>query len=139
MKTFGLILIAAASSFALAAHAACELPLPTGVRVLPDGATATQEQLVAARTEITAYVQVADTYIACIDEELAAAGEEVSPEFKAILVNRRNAAQLEKETLAAAFNRALQAFRAAHPGASQAGSGSSSAAEPRAESQGQPR
>ena len=140
MKAFARILLAAATGgFALCAHAACELPLPTAVRVLPDGATATQDQMTAARTEISAYVAVADTYIACIDEELAAAGAAASPEFKAILVNRRNAAQLEKETVAAAFNRTLQAFRATHPGSGQTGSGSSPGADSRAESQGQPR
>jgi hypothetical protein len=130
MRAFARILIAAAGCSSLGAHAACELPLPTAVRVLPDGATATEQELVAARAEISAYVEVAKAYVDCIDQELAAAGATASAEYKAILVNRRNAAVTEQETVAAAFNRARQAFRAAHPEAQAAAQPPSSAGSP---------
>jgi hypothetical protein len=130
MKTFARIVIAAVSCFSFDAHAACELPFPTAVRVLPDGATATEQQLMAARAEISAYVEVAKAYVDCVDQELAAAGADASAEYKAILVNRRNAAVTEQETVAAAFNRARQAFRAAHPEAPAASQPSSSPASP---------
>jgi hypothetical protein len=130
MKTFARIMIAAVSCFSFDAHAACELPLPAAVRVLPDGATATEQEMVAARAEISAYVEVAKAYVDCIDQELAAAGEVASAEYKSILVNRRNAAVTEQETVAAAFNRARQAFRAAHPEAQAASQSTSSAGSP---------
>jgi hypothetical protein len=138
MKTLVRIVIAAVSGFSFYAHAACELPFPTAVRVLPNGATATEQELVAARAEISAYVEVAKAYVDCIDQELAAAGAAASAEYKTILVNRRNAAVTEQETVAAAFNRARQAFRAAHPEAQAASQPSSSAASP-ASSQAPPR
>jgi hypothetical protein len=130
MKNFARIALAAASCFSFDAHAACELPLPTAVQVLPDGATATEEEMVAARAEISAYVEVAKAYVDCIDQELAAAADAASAEYKSILVNRRNAAVTEQETVAAAFNRARQAFRAAHPEAQAASQPSSSAGAP---------
>jgi hypothetical protein len=122
MKGFALIVIVAASCLSLETHAACELPHPTAVRVLPDGATATEQDLLAARAEISTYVAAAKAYVDCIDLELdAAKQEQTSAEFKTILVNRRNAAVAEQEAVAQAFNRQLQAFRAAHP-ETQAGS-----------------
>jgi hypothetical protein len=120
MKTFARIVIVAAGCFSLEAYAACELPLPTAVKALPDGATATEQEMVAARAEISAYVEVAKAYVDCIDQELATAGATASAEYKSILVNRRNAAVTEQETVASAFNRARQAFRAAHPEAQPA-------------------
>jgi hypothetical protein len=128
MNAFARILIVVASGCALNAHAACELPLPSAVRVLPDGATATQDAMSTARTDISAYIAAAEAYVACIDEELAAAGEGAPPEFKSILVNRRNAAAAERDIAAAAFNRQLQAYRAAHPDAPSLSQPSSTAA-----------
>lgn len=126
MKAFALIVITAASGLSLDTHAACELPLPTAVRVLPDGATASEQEMVAARAELSAYVAAAQSYVDCVDLELEAAKrEETSAEFKTILVNRRNAAAAERDTVAQAFNRQLQAYKAAHPDA-QAGSQPSS-------------
>jgi hypothetical protein len=127
MKGFALIVMAAAGCFSLDTHAACELPQPTAVRVLPDGATATEQELLAARAEISTYVASAKAYVDCIDLELdAAKQEQTSAEFKTILVNRRNAAVAEQEAVALAFNRQLQAFKAAHPEA-QAGAQPSAA------------
>lgn len=130
MKAFAQIVIAGASCLSFDLQAACELPLPTAVRVLPDGATATEQEMVAARAEISAYVEVAKAYVACIDQELEAASEGASTEYKAILVNRRNAAVTEQETVAAAFNRQRQAYRAAHPEAQAASQPSSSTGSP---------
>jgi hypothetical protein len=127
MKAFARIVITAVGCFSLDTLAACELPLPTAVKALPDGATATQEEMAATRAEISAYVEVAKAYVACIDQELAAAGNEASAEFKTILVNRRNAAVAEQETVAAAFNRQRQAFFTAHPEAQPASQPTSSA------------
>ena len=137
MKAFARILIAAVSCFALDAHAACELPLPTAVKVLPDGATSSAEGIAALRAEINAYRDVVTIYVDCIDQELTAAGEEASAEYKSILVNRRNAAAAELDTVAVAFNRQLRAFKAAHP-EEQAASQPSSSTQSSAGSQAPP-
>lgn len=115
MKVFAGVLVAA-SWVSLTAYAACESPpLPEAIRGLPDGAAATQAEIAAARADVRAHMAILTAYIACMDEELEAASEETPPELKSIIVNRRNAAVGEQESVAAAFNRQLRAFQAAHP------------------------
>ena len=138
MKVFAGVLAAVASCINLTAFAACESPpLPTVIRDLPDGTTATKEQIVAARADVGAHMAILVAYIACMDEELEAAGEEAPAELKSIIVNRRNAAIGEQEAVAAAYNRQLRAFQAAHP-EEQAASQPSSSAASSAGSQAQP-
>lgn len=91
---------------------ACETP--TMVEV-PDGATATTEQMVAAREQVTEYVAAMEEYLACVNDEIEAAGENAPEEFKALMIQRHNAAVSEMETVAAAFNEELRAFREANP------------------------
>jgi hypothetical protein len=113
MRAFARILIAAATCFALDAHAACEIPT---VAAVPNGATATEEEMLAAQATVKAYIAGVEAYIACINEELTAAGEDAPAEFKSLMVTRHNSAVTEIESVAAAFNRELQAYRAARPG-----------------------
>ena len=91
---------------------ACETP--TMVEV-PDGATATTEQMVQAREQVTEYVAAMEEYLACVNDEIEVAGDDAPEEFKALMIQRHNAAVSEMETVAAAFNDQLQAFRAANP------------------------
>src|SRR5690606_39127951 len=91
---------------------ACEMP--TMVEV-PDGATASAEQMVQAREQVTLYVAAMEEYLACVNDEIEVAGEDAPGEFKALMIQRHNAAVSEMETVAAAFNDQLQAFRAANP------------------------
>lgn len=95
-----------------AAALACETPTMVDV---PDGATATTEQMVRAREQVSEYVAAMDEYLACVDEEIQVAGDDAPEEFKVLMIQRYNAAVSEMETVAEAFNEQLRAFRAANP------------------------
>lgn len=91
---------------------ACETP--TMVEV-PDGATATTEEMVQARQQVTEYVAAMEEYLACVNDEIETAGEDAPEEFKALMIQRHNVAVSEMETVAGAFNEQLRAFREANP------------------------
>jgi opacity protein-like surface antigen len=112
MKVFALGAAAAASLLSPSAFAACEQPSMVAV---PDGATATMEELLAAQGSVKSYMAEMEIYLACLNEELETAGEDAPAEFKSLMVNRHNAAVTEMETVAAAFNQEVQAHRNAHP------------------------
>ena len=98
--------------YGMSAAAACEAPSPVAI---PDGATATREQMLAAQAQVRAYQAAMNEFIACIDSEGDAQGEEAPAEFKSLMVERHNSAVTELEGVAAAFNEQLRAFRAANP------------------------
>jgi hypothetical protein len=110
-KLLSCLLATLASGYGFAA-AACEAPSPVA---MPDGATATREQMLAAQQEVRAYQAAMNEFVACIDSELEGEGEQAPEEFKALMVSRHNAAVTEMEGVAAAFNDQLRAFRAANP------------------------
>ncbi|HEX7081133.1 MAG TPA: hypothetical protein VF329_08980 [Gammaproteobacteria bacterium] len=99
------------SAFATAGALACETPSMVNV---PDGTTATMEQMVAAQQEVKDYVAAMEDYLACVNEELEAAGEDAPEEYKALMIERHNSAVGEMEAVAAAFNEQVRAYRAAH-------------------------
>jgi hypothetical protein len=106
-----LILTAIASGYGLAG-AACEAPSPV---TMPDGATSTRDQMLAAQTQVRAYQAAMNEFVTCLDSEVDAQGEQAPAEFKSLMVERHNAAVTEMEAAAAAFNEQLRAFRAANP------------------------
>ena len=105
------LLAAIASGFGLAAEA-CEAPAAVP---MPDGATATREQMLAAQAQVKAYQAAMNEFIACIDSELDAEGDQAPAEFQSLMVSRHNSAVAEMEGVAAAFNDQLRAFRTANP------------------------
>jgi hypothetical protein len=100
-----------ASGYGLAA-AACENPTAVSI---PDGKTSTMEQMLAAQAQVKAYQAAMNEFLACIDSELEAQGEQAPEEFKSLMVSRHNAAVAEMEGVAAAFNDQIKAYRAANP------------------------
>jgi hypothetical protein len=84
---------------------------------VPDGATSTMEELLAAQANVKTYMAEMEVYLACLNEELETAGEDAPAEFKSLMVNRHNSGVTEMETVAAAFNEQVQAYRAANPAA----------------------
>jgi hypothetical protein len=110
----GLLLCSAC--FSGAASAACEMPSLVGA--IPDGGTATEQQLAAAQTEVRAYVEAMDRYIACENQELAARRESASPEFLYLMSTRIESARREVDAVATRFNDQVNAFRASRSGAS---------------------
>jgi len=112
MKTLATCAVAVTSCFTLSAFAACDNPTMVSV---PDGATSTMDQLLEAQADVKAYMAAMEVYLACVNEELETAGEDAPAEFKALMVTRHNSAVTEMETIAAAFNEQVQAYRAANP------------------------
>jgi hypothetical protein len=101
-----------------AAHAECVYPkAPTNT---PDGATATQEQMVAGMKAIKEYNNQVTAYLSCLEMEMnarvEAAGPDAPPDqieqIKAIHNKRHNAAVEELEANAAKFNEQVKVFKA---------------------------
>jgi hypothetical protein len=105
-------MIVAAGYMPVAALAACE---PPNAISIPDGATATFEVMLAAQSDVKAYMAAMESYLACINEELEVVGDDAPTEFKSALGDRHSSAVAELETLAAAFSSELQSFLRVHP------------------------
>lgn len=98
-------------SLAPAAHAACEYPADVKI---PDGKSATQDEISAASSAVKKYLGDMEAYMACLDADSAALPvEQQTPETKALHVKRYNAAVDAMEAAANAFNEQLRAFKAA--------------------------
>ncbi|WP_116810624.1 hypothetical protein [Steroidobacter cummioxidans] len=100
------------------ASADCTYPkAPTG---LPDGATASQDQMVTGMKAIKDYNGLVTTYLSCLEAEMnsriEAAGSDAPADqieqIKAIHNKRHNAAVEELESTAAQFNEQVKVFKA---------------------------
>ena len=103
---------------AVAANADCSYPkAPSG---LPDGATATQEEMVGGMKTIKEYNAKVTEYLSCLDTEMntriEAAGADAPADqieqIKAIHTKRHNAAVEELEANAARFNEQVKVYKA---------------------------
>jgi hypothetical protein len=78
MKSLIVALVAAGAFYGMAAHGACIYP--KAPQNIPDGETATKEQMIAAKQEFTKYNEEMTAYLNCIklesDESLAAMEKE---------------------------------------------------------------
>ena len=71
--------------------------------------------LCSAQSDVKTYMAAMETYLACLNGELEAKGEDAPDEFKSLMVTRHNAAVTEMESVAAAFNDQVKAYKAANP------------------------
>jgi hypothetical protein len=105
------------------AYAACTYP--TAPDAIPDGASATLEQMVAAQKLVKQFDQEIGAYTACLKLESDAAlaqvdqaqddakkKEERKKELERMQVQKHNAAVEADEALATRFNEQLKAFKA---------------------------
>lgn len=112
-------LFAAAALAAGPAHAACTYPRAPAS--MPNGSTATMEEMVAGQKEVKQYMADMDTYLKCLDAETPkppAAETELTEQQKQDLqraesmrAQKHNAAVAEMESVAERFNQQLRAFR----------------------------
>ena len=116
MKNFIKIICSVSLLFGLQSAVACEYP--DRVKI-PNGTTATKEDMLEGQRGVKAYMANMDVYLECIvDEEKMARAviEEISPEHEQqredMLNKKYNAAVDEMERLAAQFNVEVQAYRA---------------------------
>jgi hypothetical protein len=101
-----------------AAQAECNYPKAPGN--LPDGATATQEQMVEGMKAVKEYNNQVTAYLSCLEQEMNARVEAAGPDapaeqieqIKAIHTKRHNAAVEELEQTASRFNEQVKAFKA---------------------------
>jgi len=121
MRMGGMLLAGALLGLAGPAFAegACTRPeAPAAV----DGATATMEQLLAAKAAVTAFMSTSDTYQTCVLNDLEAQRKAakknkttLDPAVAAAADSNVSANQADKEKVGADFNAAARAYKAAHP------------------------
>ena len=93
---------------------------------VPDGTTASKEQILSARDQVMAFLKASDDYQLCLktylDQQVAAAAKdkdnktkEVDPALKKSIVDKGDANQREKVRTGTELNTAVRAFNTAHP------------------------
>ena len=108
-------LVAAPSSYA-----ACTYPHAPGQ--LPDGATATQEEMVASQKEVKQFMSDMDVYLKCVDDENPTKPGKLTDEQKKeqdarekVRMQKHNAAVSEEEALRDRWHDILVVFKEKHP------------------------
>jgi hypothetical protein len=110
----------ACALFALPCHAACTYPPQPGA--MPDGRTATLEQMKQAQKTVKQYAADMDMYLKCIDDETPkpsditadmsdARKREITKQMQ-VDIERHNAAVNDEQTVAGRFNDQLKIFKA---------------------------
>ena len=92
--------------FAAPAWAGCNAPVAPTV---PDGGTATKEQLVKAQGEVKTYVAAANEYLACVDKDIQATEDK---DAKAKLNADYNTVVDQMTAVSGQFNAAVKAYKA---------------------------
>jgi hypothetical protein len=101
-----------------AAYAECSYP-PAPAN-LPDGRTATMEEMVAGQKAVKEYDTAIKSYVTCIDKELddsiAKAGDQLKPQQKSdmqhVEAQKHNAAIDQLQAVADRFNEQVKVFKA---------------------------
>ena len=113
-----LIKIALSISLVFFGQSAFACDYPNRV-LIPNGNTATKDEMIAGQAGVKTYVADMEIYLACIQEEEKAAREtmtdlqpEDEQEREDALNKKYNAAVDEMERVAAQFNAEVQAYRA---------------------------
>jgi hypothetical protein len=100
--------------------AGAECVYPKAPSNTPDGATATEEQMVAGMKAVKEYNTKVSAYLSCLEMEMNSRIEAAGPDapadqvaqIKAIHTKRHNAAVEELEAHAARFNEQVKAYKA---------------------------
>jgi hypothetical protein len=112
------VLAATAALSAGAAYADC--PYPSSPDKLPDGASATLQDMLAGQKAVADYNKAINDYVACIDKELdeaiIKAGDKLKPEQKAdmqrVEAQKHNAAIDQLQSVADRFNEQVKVYKA---------------------------
>lgn len=114
-------LLVFATMAALSAGAVyADCPYPSPPDKLPDGATATLQDMLAGQKAVGDYNKAMNDYVACIDKALqdsiASAGDKLKPEQKAdmqrVETQKHNAAIDQLQSVADRFNEQVKVFKA---------------------------
>lgn len=91
------------------AQAACTYP--PDVAAMPDGNTATKEQMLEAGKAVKEYNAAVESYLACLDDEEKALGDTATDEQKKVHTEKHNAAVDALNAVAARYNEQVQIFK----------------------------
>lgn len=111
-------LLAATALATGAAYADC--PYPAAPGKLPDGASATMQEMLAGQKAVADYNKAVNEYVSCIDKEvddaITKAGDKIKPEQKAdmqrVETQKHNAAIDQLQSVADRFNEQVKVFKA---------------------------
>jgi len=117
MKAF---LAIAAVTVLTAAPVYADCPYPAAPTKIPDGATASMDDMLAGQKAVKDYNKAINDYVACIDKELddsiAKAGDKLKPEQKTdmqkVEAQKHNAAIDQEQAVADRFNEQVKVFKA---------------------------
>jgi len=113
-------LLALTATAALAASAAyADCPYPAAPDKLPDGASATLQDMLAGQKAVADYNKAVNEYVTCIDKEvddaITKAGDKIKPEQKAdmqrVETQKHNAAIDQLQKVADRFNEQVKVFK----------------------------
>ena len=120
MKAWTLLTLVFLLGVATHAQAACSYPSPPAAP--PDGATATRDQMIAAKHDFDRYNGEMNAYLDCLNLEINAAPTDPSKmtadekkkadQQQKILVQKHNAAVDELQAVVGHFNEQLRIFKA---------------------------
>ena len=82
------------------------------VPAVPDGATATEEEMGQAAAAVRAYVNETQAGLTCLGDLEASLGKDITDEQKASIVGSYNAHVDELNATAGKYNEAVRAFKA---------------------------
>jgi hypothetical protein len=123
MKVWTLLLVILA--IGPVAHAQADCTYPRAPDSMPDGNTATKEEMIAGKNEVSRYNNEMNAYLDCIKLELDAATpkdpSKLSKDEKAkaaeqekVLTQKNNAAVDELQAVVGRFNEQLKIYKAKH-------------------------
>jgi hypothetical protein len=122
MKYASLIALSAALGLAAPGLALAESCSPPAAPAAIDGATASLQDVIAAKTSVTDFMSASDDYQKCVLDDLQAqrtaatqAKTKLDPAISKAAEAKVSQNQADKERVGAAFNAAVKAFKAAHP------------------------
>jgi hypothetical protein len=105
------------------ASAYADCPYPHAPGSIPDGRTATRDQMIAAQKTVKQYTADMDDYLKCMDSatpkdsditpDMSAAQKQAITKQIQMGVEKHNAAVTDEEAMAARFNEQLKAYKAA--------------------------
>jgi hypothetical protein len=114
------ILLAMAATAALSTGvASADCPYPTPPEKIPDGASATLQDMLAGQKSVSNYNKAVQDYVSCIDKEveaaIAKAGDTLKPEQKAdmqrVEAQKHNAAIDQLQSIADRFNEQVKVYK----------------------------
>src|SRR4051794_22621799 len=121
MKQVTILALGAVLGLAAPGLALAECQRPSAPAAI-DGATATLEQMLAAKSGVAQFMTESDAYQACLIDEAAAqkaaaktAKTKLDPAVAKAADAKVSENQADKERVGAGFNTAAKAYKAAHP------------------------